>query len=183
MFLVYQRAADVVDTRLEQLPDPVAADLHPRRRDVADRAVVGDAPDRVHQHGLAKRRAEARSPLKVDGRRHVHERQRHELREATGEPALRLGGRLRVDREARGKGRSVLFGHLAEPIEADACARRMSGTATCLIAPRSQREHPHGAECRTGQDNVATGCFQPRLPPNQHRVAALTALTSAATQW
>ena len=63
---------------------PADAALHPRHLHVGDRVAVRDAPDRVHQQHLAERRAAAGLALDEDRRRHVHERQRHELGEAAG---------------------------------------------------------------------------------------------------
>ena len=61
-------------------------------------ARVRDAPDRVHEQHLTERRSAPSPAGEIDRRRHVHERQRHEL----GEPA-RL--ELQVHASAAGGGR------------------------------------------------------------------------------
>ena len=59
--------------------------------------MIGDAPDGVHQEGLAERRPPPRLLLQIDGRCHVDERQGDEL----GEPARLLLERPRAHHVAR----------------------------------------------------------------------------------
>jgi hypothetical protein len=77
----------------------------------------------------------------------------------------------------------MLLGHLAEPIEG---GRRRSAQERNRNVPH----RPHGPNAKTHVGRMSTGSRQPghtALPSpaasNQHRVAALTASTSAATQW
>ena len=79
---VHQRAAHVVGAAVQARLSPARAELDPGHLDVAEVRMQRQARDGVHQDGFAQRRALARQPFAVQGRFHVHERQRHELGEA-----------------------------------------------------------------------------------------------------
>ncbi len=81
--LVDEGPPEVVAAGLKKLAGARCAHLDPARLDVVDGAGVGEAPDGVHEEGLAERRPPPRPVLEVDGRRHVDKGERDELGEAT----------------------------------------------------------------------------------------------------
>ena len=94
---VHEHAAHVVGSGRKAQRRAVGPHLHPRGLDVDHEGIERQAGDGVHEHGLAEGRALAGAALQVDGRLHVHERQRHELGEAAG-PLLQRADALQVAR-------------------------------------------------------------------------------------
>ena len=82
--LVDQGAAEIVGPGGEQLAGAPAPSFTQLSWTLSMVPAVAEPSHGVHEQGLPEGRAPARPPLEVDRRRHVDERQRHELGEAAG---------------------------------------------------------------------------------------------------
>src|SRR2546430_8226001 len=80
--LVHQRAAEIVGAAAQTCLHALAAHLHPGGLDVGDQRMQREAGDRVHQHGLPEGWTTPGAALEINRGFHMHERQRHGLREA-----------------------------------------------------------------------------------------------------